>query len=197
MGIFIIPLLAIFYHIQEFIKVGTVYEIPFQPKESLISNLDIEIDEERIKMKSNEILSNLFEDKFNAADYEITVDIIKNGNKNLIYFLSYYNRKMQEEYNLSFDAETGTIWSILYNAIRPRSTTEGIGEEVVDKEKLKEVADRYLEKIQMDKTKEFQMTEKNYIRGEVEITYKNTKSDEEVSIILDSQTFEFIYYYTD
>lgn len=193
MSSFIILFIIIFYEAQVSIKVGQVYEVPFATNESLLSNLNIDIDEERIKSKAIEILSYLFEDKFNVEDYEVSVDFISEAYGDPYYSLYFYNTKTQREgYSIDLDTESGDIVFLWNNELQDIESIAS--KEQMDEKKLQEVAESYFKKIHMDEAKEFQLTQKIYILPGIQFIYKDSKHSEKASILLRPETAEFIYY---
>lgn len=190
---FIILFIIIFYEAQVSIKVGQVYEVPFATNESFLSNLNIDIDEERIKSKAIEILSYLFEGKFNVEDYEVSINIISETSSPPYYSIYFYNTKTQlEGYILDLEIDSGDIAYIWNNELQDIESIAG--KEPKDEKKLQEVAESYFKKIHMDDAKEFQLTQKIYLLPGIQFIYKNNKHSEKASILLRPETAEFVYY---
>ena len=193
MSSFIILFIIIFYEAQVSIKVGQVYEVPFATNESLLSNLNIDIDEERIKSKAIEILSYLFEDKFNVDDYDVSINIISDTYSTPYYSIYFYNTKTQlEGYVLDLEIDSGDIAYIWNNELQDIESIAS--KEQMDEKKLQEVAESYFKKIHMDEAKEFQLTQKIYLLPGIQFIYKNNTHSEKASILLRPETAEFVYY---
>lgn len=183
----------IFYEAQVSVKVGKVYEVPLQTNETLLSNINIDVDEERIEGKAIEILRYLFEDQFNVDDYEVSVATIRGFNEIPCYSVYLYNTKTQfEGYSIEFEIESGNVIYIWNNEFQDLESH--LDSNQMSEEKLEEVAESYLNKINMDEVNEFQLTQKIYLMTGIEFIYKNDKRSQKVSILIDPETANFIYY---
>lgn len=183
----------IFYQAQVSLKVGEVYQVPLPTYDSLLSDISIDIDEERIKSKAIEVLSYLFADQFKADDYEVKVDTVGGYNNMPCYSVYFFNTKTQfEGYTIEFDIESGNIIYIWNNEFEYSDLV--YGKEEMNEEKLEEAAEGYFKKISIDEVNDFHLTQKIYSMTGIQFTYTDSKDSQRVSIILVPETAAFMCY---